>query len=150
MRYVQPRVLGVRKITTWHFSAYRSKIKWNQCECCAIFMWFLAQYHVVVSKQIPALAMWSNWVTNFPNCNKTSPDSCSSFSVTVLLVCPGWPPDVSVCWAHGLLCLCCAMCFLLSIVCPLPSSYLIIVSVAPPVSPSLPSFVSLYLASWRL
>ncbi len=24
-------------------------------------------------------------------------------SVTVLLVCPGWPPDVSVCWAHGLL-----------------------------------------------
>ncbi len=23
--------------------------------------------------------------------------------VTVLLVCPGWPPDVSVCWAHGLL-----------------------------------------------
>ncbi len=26
-----------------------------------------------------------------------------SISVTVLLVCPGWPPDVSVCWAHGLL-----------------------------------------------
>ncbi len=24
-------------------------------------------------------------------------------SVTVLLVCPGWPPDVSVCRAHGLL-----------------------------------------------
>ncbi len=23
--------------------------------------------------------------------------------VTVLLVCPGWPPDVSVCRAHGLL-----------------------------------------------
>ncbi len=23
--------------------------------------------------------------------------------VTVLLVCPGWPPDVSVCWAHGLI-----------------------------------------------
>ncbi len=33
---------------------------------------------------------------------------------------------------------------LLSIVCPLPSCYLIIVSVAPPVSPSLPSFVSLF------
>ncbi len=27
----------------------------------------------------------------------------SSPSVTVLLVCPGWPPDVSVCRAHGLL-----------------------------------------------
>ncbi len=32
----------------------------------------------------------------------------------------------------------------MSIVCPLPSCYLIIVSVAPAVSPSLPSFVSLY------
>ncbi len=35
-------------------------------------------------------------------------------------------------------------CAPMSIVCPLPSSYLIIVSVAPAVSPSLPSFVSLY------
>ncbi len=26
-----------------------------------------------------------------------------TYIVTVLLVCPGWPPDVSVCWAHGLL-----------------------------------------------
>ncbi len=42
------------------------------------------------------------------------------------------------------LCLCCAMCFLLSIVCPLLSCHLIIVSVAP-VSPSLrSSFVSLF------
>ncbi len=60
-------------------------------------------------------------------------------SVTVLLVCPGWPPDVSVCWAHGLLFVPCAP---LSIVCPLPSCYLIIVSVAPHVSPS---FVSLFI-----
>ncbi len=35
-------------------------------------------------------------------------------------------------------------CAPMSIVCPLPSCYLIIVSVAPAVSPSLPSFVSLY------
>ncbi len=35
----------------------------------------------------------------------------------------------------------------MSIVCPLPSCYLIIVSVAPAVSPSLPSFVSLYSVS---
>ncbi len=62
------------------------------------------------------------------------------FFVTVLLVCPDRPPDVYVCWAHGLLLVPCA---LLSIVCPLPSCYLIIVSVAPPVSPSLPSFVCL-------
>ncbi len=40
-----------------------------------------------------------------------------------------------------LLCLCCAMCLLLSIVCPLPSCHLIIVSVSQPVSPSLPSFL---------
>ncbi len=30
--------------------------------------------------------------------------------VTVLLVSPGWPPDVSVCWAHGLLFVVGAMC----------------------------------------
>ncbi len=30
--------------------------------------------------------------------------------VTVLLVCPGWPPDVSVCWTHGLLFVVGAMC----------------------------------------
>ncbi len=36
------------------------------------------------------------------------------------------------------------MCFHQSIVCPLPSGYQIIVSVAPPVYPSLPSFVSPY------
>ncbi len=63
--------------------------------------------------------------------------------VTVLLVCPGWPPDVSVCWAHGLLFVWChVLPCRLSV--PLPSCYLIIVSVAPAVSPSLPSFVSLY------
>ncbi len=41
---------------------------------------------------------------------------------------------------------CCLLvsCALLTIVCPLPSCSPIIVSVAPPVSPSLPSFVSLY------
>ncbi len=39
---------------------------------------------------------------------------------------------------------CLVSCAPMSIVCPLPSCYLIIVSVAPAVSPSLPSFVSLY------
>ncbi len=39
---------------------------------------------------------------------------------------------------------CLVPCARMSIVCPLPSCYLIIVSVAPAVSPSLPSFVSLY------
>ncbi len=39
---------------------------------------------------------------------------------------------------------CLVPCAPMSIVCPLPSCYLIIVSVAPAVSPSLPSFASLY------
>ncbi len=39
---------------------------------------------------------------------------------------------------------CLVPCAPMSIVCPLPSCYLIIVSVAPAVSPSLPLFVSLY------
>ncbi len=39
---------------------------------------------------------------------------------------------------------CLVPCAPMSIVCPLPSCYLIIVSVAPAVSPLLPSFVSLY------
>ncbi len=39
---------------------------------------------------------------------------------------------------------CLVPCAPMSIVCPLPPCYLIIVSVAPAVSPSLPSFVSLY------
>ncbi len=41
-------------------------------------------------------------------------------------------------------CLLLVLCAPMSIVCPLSSCYLIIVSVAPPVSPSLPSFVSLF------
>ncbi len=41
-------------------------------------------------------------------------------------------------------CLLLVPCAPMSIVCPLPSCYLIIVSVAPPVSPSLPTFVSLF------
>ncbi len=45
---------------------------------------------------------------------------------------PYWNgPQMSLCWAHGLLLVPCAP---MSIVCPLPSCYLIIVSVAPPVS----------------
>ncbi len=30
--------------------------------------------------------------------------------LSVMLVCPGWPPDVSVCWAHGLFSVVDAMC----------------------------------------
>ncbi len=50
--------------------------------------------------------------------------------------------EMSLCVEH-MACLL-VPCAPMSIVCPLPSCYLIIVSVAPAVSPSLPSFVSLY------
>ncbi len=49
-----------------------------------------------------------------------------------------------LCLLSTWLVVCLVPCAPMSIVCPLPSCYLIIVSVAPAVSPSLPSFVSLY------
>ncbi len=51
--------------------------------------------------------------------------------------------QMSLCVEHMACCLL-VPCAPMSIVCPLPTCYLIIVSVAPAVSPSLPSFVSLY------
>ncbi len=81
-----------------------------------------------------------------PDCGASGIRSLEGGSVTVT----GWcaldshQRSLCMCWAHGLLCLCCAMCFLLSIFCLLPSCYQIIVSVAPPLSPSLPSFDSLF------
>ncbi len=51
--------------------------------------------------------------------------------------------QMSLCVEHMACCLL-VPCAPMSIVCPLPPCYLIIVSVAPAVSPSLPSFVSLY------
>ncbi len=58
-------------------------------------------------------------------------------NVTVLLVCPDRPPDVYVCWLVG------AMCSPVYCLSP-PILLPIIVSVAPPVCPSLPPFVSLF------
>ncbi len=49
-----------------------------------------------------------------------------------------------LCLLSTWLVVCLVPCAPMSIVCPLPSCYVIIVSVAPAVSPSLPSFVSLY------
>ncbi len=51
--------------------------------------------------------------------------------------------QMSLCVEHMACCLL-VPCAPMLIVCPLPSCYLIIVSVAPAVSPLLPSFVSLY------
>ncbi len=55
-----------------------------------------------------------------------------------------WKSTRCLCVEHMACCLLLGPCALLSIVCPLSSRYPIIVSVAPPVSPSLPSFVSLF------
>ncbi len=62
-------------------------------------------------------------------------------------MCPDRAPDVSVLrqrqrQSTWLVVCCLVPCVLLSIVCRLPSCYLIIVSVAPPVSPSLVSLLS--------
>ncbi len=61
--------------------------------------------------------------------------------------CPAGMPRLAtrcLCVLSTWLVVCLVPCAPMSIVCPLPSCYLIIVSVAPAVSPSLPSFVSLY------
>ncbi len=52
--------------------------------------------------------------------------------------------QMSLCVEHMVCCLLLVPCAPMSTVCPLPSCYLIIVWVVPPVSPSLPSFVSLF------
>ncbi len=76
--------------------------------------------------------------------NRTKVKMKTFIIVTVLLVCPGWPPDVFVClFEHMACCLLLVPCALLSNVWPRPSCYFIIVSVTPPVSSSLSLLVCL-------
>ncbi len=65
----------------------------------------------------------------------------------VLLVCPGWPPDVSVCWAHGLLFVVGAMCS--PVYCLPPPILLPLFQLLHLCLPRYPH-LSPYLASWCL
>ncbi len=100
---------------------------------------------------ISALLLWSiksyfgilDSLSFIDKCEKTIVFSMTStVCVTVLLVCPGHQMSLYV--EYMVCCLLLVPCAPMSIVCPLPSCYPIIVSVAPPVSPSLPSFVSIF------
>ncbi len=59
--------------------------------CCSVwvFQWLIYS--------LPFLSV------SIPVCLRRSWTTKLQLFVTVLLVCPGWPPDVSVCRAHGLL-----------------------------------------------
>ncbi len=88
--------------------------------------------------------------THLINLNKSSTSRFTKVSFhdfTDLCHGPAGVPRLAtrcLCVLSTWLVVCLVPCAPMSIVCPLPSCYLIIVSVAPAVSPSLPSFVSLY------